>query len=40
MKLMEVNEAKEVNIYWGMWRPLILTTRGLTATIFMNMIQQ
>jgi len=32
--LMEVDEAEEVNIYWGMWRPLGFTTKGLTATIF------
>jgi len=34
MGLMEVDEAEEVNIYWGMWRPLSYTTKGLTATVF------
>jgi saccharopine dehydrogenase-like NADP-dependent oxidoreductase len=34
MGLMEVDEAEEVNIYWGMWRPITFTTKGLTATVF------
>jgi len=34
MGLKDVDEAEEVNIYWGMWRTVSYTTRGLTATVF------
>lgn len=30
----EMDEVEEINIYWGMWRPITHTSPGLTATVF------